>query len=163
MSNIPSTPLAEGVAALRAQVAAVPAPAWVPEAIHALILALLLRLFGRLEDMIALWQAGHPIPLPAPRAPRNTTGRQPPPPRPPSLRGAPRTPSRPYSVPPEPPAAAIAPPRPTRLAVATPNPWQSGDDAHPLFRAPRPARARSARLSTLSLFCHPSAPLRRAT
>ncbi len=63
----PLSPLAETVASLRVATLATPAHAWVPEAIHALILACLVRLFGRLEEMIRLWQAGLLPPPPAPR------------------------------------------------------------------------------------------------
>ena len=40
--------------------------AWFPAALHALIMACLVRLFGRLEQIFQLWQAGN-LPLPAPR------------------------------------------------------------------------------------------------
>ncbi len=52
------SPLADSVATLRAATLATPAHAWLPAAIHALILACLARIFGRLEEMIRLWQAG---------------------------------------------------------------------------------------------------------
>jgi len=71
------TPLAGQVAILRRDLQATPAPAWVPSAIHALILACLLRIFGKLEDLIALWAAGQlpAFPEPAARAavPRTRT------------------------------------------------------------------------------------------
>jgi hypothetical protein len=57
MSPHPS-PLAETVTAMRAALLATPAHDWVPQAIHALILACLARILGRLEEMIRLWQAG---------------------------------------------------------------------------------------------------------
>ncbi len=64
--------LAAGFAQLRASAAATPAPFWLPDRVHALILALLARIFGRLEDLITLWQAGLLPPPPAlrPRTPR---------------------------------------------------------------------------------------------
>jgi hypothetical protein len=52
------SPLADTVAALRVATLATPAHACVPQAIHALILACLARIFGRLEEMIRLWQSG---------------------------------------------------------------------------------------------------------
>lgn len=66
MSPHPS-PLADTVASLRAATMATPAHAWLPAAIHALVLACLARLFGRLEEMIRLWQAGL-LPPPAQRS-----------------------------------------------------------------------------------------------
>jgi hypothetical protein len=71
MSNPPTSPLAEKAAALRDSVLATPAPRWLPDAAYALILALLARIFARLEDMIALWAQGILAPPPArePRAP----------------------------------------------------------------------------------------------
>jgi hypothetical protein len=64
MPPIPST-LADEVARLGAATTSVPAPVWLPDAVHALILACLARLFGRLEEMIRLWQAGLLPPPPA--------------------------------------------------------------------------------------------------
>ncbi len=62
------SPLADSVASLRAATLATPAHAWLPAAIHALILACLARILGRLEEMIRLWQAGLlPPPVPRPR------------------------------------------------------------------------------------------------
>jgi hypothetical protein len=48
--------LADGVAGLRRATEADADRAWL--AVHALILGLLARLFGRLEEMVRLWQAG---------------------------------------------------------------------------------------------------------
>lgn len=64
--------LAQGLAQLRESTAAIPAPFWLPGAVHALILACLARIFGRLENLIALWQSGT---LPSPPVPRATTPR----------------------------------------------------------------------------------------
>lgn len=58
--------------------------AWIPTAIHTLIMAALARIFGRLEALLHLWQSGT-LPLPAPRpqqparqpAPRPTSVRTP--------------------------------------------------------------------------------------
>jgi hypothetical protein len=63
------SPLADSVATLRIATLATPAQAWLPAAIHALILACLARVLGRLEDMIRLWQAGL---LPPPRERQRT-------------------------------------------------------------------------------------------
>jgi hypothetical protein len=65
MSPHPS-PLADSVASLRVATLATQAHAWLPAAIHALILACLARILGRLEEMIRLWQAGL-LPLPMAR------------------------------------------------------------------------------------------------
>jgi len=68
----PSSPLADTVASLRVATLATQAHACVPAAIHALILACLARIFGRLEDMIRAWQAGLlPLPSQRPRSVRN--------------------------------------------------------------------------------------------
>ncbi len=62
------SPLADTVASLRIATLATPAHAWLPAAIHALILACLARILGRLEEMIRLWQAGLlPPPVQRPR------------------------------------------------------------------------------------------------
>ncbi len=70
---MPPSPLAESVASLRVAMLATPAHACVPTAIHALILACLARILGRLEDMIRAWQAGQlPPPTQRPRTARAT-------------------------------------------------------------------------------------------
>ena len=75
MSSHPS-PLADKVVHPRLATLATPAHAWVPQAIHALILACLARLFGRLEEMIRLWQAGLlPAPIQRPSTPRTPSAR----------------------------------------------------------------------------------------
>ncbi|MCC6719048.1 MAG: hypothetical protein IT555_14295 [Acetobacteraceae bacterium] len=71
----PHPPLADQAAALRAAAAVPCAPGWLPAPLHALIMACLLRLFGRLEQLILLWQDGRlpardiPTATPALRAP----------------------------------------------------------------------------------------------
>ena len=64
-------------ASLRRSVETDAAGAWLPEAIHALIVACLVRLLARLEDIIQLWSQGLLPPLPAstPRIPRPPTSR----------------------------------------------------------------------------------------
>jgi hypothetical protein len=89
MPPIPSN-LADEVARLGTATTSVPAPVWLPDAVHALIMACLARLFGRLEEMIRLWQAGLLPPPPAPR-PRQADLQ---PPRPATVQvSAPRTPA----------------------------------------------------------------------
>jgi hypothetical protein len=58
--------LVDQVASLRTALAAEAAPAWLPDALHALIIACLVRLFGRLEHMILAW---HDSKTPTPRHP----------------------------------------------------------------------------------------------
>jgi hypothetical protein len=58
----PPSPLADTVASLRVATLAIPAHACVPAAIHALILACLARILGRLEEMIRAWHAGQLAP-----------------------------------------------------------------------------------------------------
>ena len=53
--------LGDRIAGLREAARAQDRCAWIPPAIHAAIMAILARLFARLEDMIRLWQAG-PLP-----------------------------------------------------------------------------------------------------
>lgn len=60
-------PLADQVTILRRAALAIPAPALVPAAIHALILACLVRLLDRLAEMIRAWQEGQ-LPPPPRRA-----------------------------------------------------------------------------------------------
>ena len=60
--------LAHQVAGLRAAAEADAAPGWLPAALHALIMACLARLFGRLEQIIRLWQEGD-LALPPARNP----------------------------------------------------------------------------------------------
>ena len=45
--------------------------AWIPDAIHTLIMAALARIFGRLEQLLLLWQSGQ-LPLPQSANPRPT-------------------------------------------------------------------------------------------
>lgn len=66
--------LADQVARLRASATGTPAPIWLPDALHAAIMALLARIFGRLEAMIQLWQAGL-LPPPTPRTTTASTKR----------------------------------------------------------------------------------------
>jgi hypothetical protein len=54
--------LAEQAAGMREAAQASRAPRWLPDALHAMLMALLARLFTRLEDMIQLWQSGLLLP-----------------------------------------------------------------------------------------------------
>ena len=61
-----SPSLADRLGSLRATAGAESACGWVPAALHALIMACLARIFGRLEQVILLWQSGDlPLPLTA--------------------------------------------------------------------------------------------------
>ena len=62
------TPLANQLAGLRAAITSNDDRGWLPTALHAVIAAILARIFGRLEQLILLWQAGT-LPAPAPRQP----------------------------------------------------------------------------------------------
>jgi hypothetical protein len=66
--------LADQVARVRASALGTPAPIFLPDLLHAAIMALLARILGRLEDMIRLWQAGL-LPPPKPRTPRRQSPR----------------------------------------------------------------------------------------
>ncbi len=119
MPPIPST-LADEVARLGTATTSVPAPVWLPDAVHALIMACLARLFGRLEEMIRLWQAGLLPPPPAPRPANHQPHR-------PAHARAPRTPatSRQSCVPATPseflPAAHTGSPRRQNAPSAKPS------------------------------------------
>lgn len=65
MTYHPST-LAERVGTLRAGLESESVPFWMPAALHAMIIACLVRLFGRLEEIMRLWQAGALPALPGP-------------------------------------------------------------------------------------------------
>ena len=66
--------LAGQFAALRATTATTPKGAWIPAPVHALIMACLARIFGRLEQLMLLW---HACCLPAPPSPRTPKCRNP--------------------------------------------------------------------------------------
>lgn len=88
--------LAAGFARLRDSVSSDQAPAWLPETIHALILALLIRMLGRLEDLAALWQSGQ---LPPPRPHAASRRNRPATPRPARTGHHRRAPSRRHAAP----------------------------------------------------------------
>ena len=60
-------------ASLRAATKAEPGPAWLPAALHVLIIACLARLCDRLEHLLALWRAGLLPPTPALHTPSQTS------------------------------------------------------------------------------------------
>ena len=70
---IQSPPLADQFASLRADFAASPHRGWLPSALHALILACLAHIFGRLDQIFLLLQAGA-LPI---QAIRHTSPQQP--------------------------------------------------------------------------------------
>ncbi len=65
--SVHPTPLAQQVAHIRGAILTQEKCVWIPAVVHALIIACLARIFGRLEEMIRLWQSGQ---LPLPPAPR---------------------------------------------------------------------------------------------
>ncbi len=65
--SVSSTPLARQVATIRGAILTQEKCAWIPAGVHALIIACLARIFGRLEEMIRLWQSGQLPPPPASR------------------------------------------------------------------------------------------------
>ena len=65
-----SPSLADRLGSLRATAGAESACGWVPAALHALIMACLARIFGRLEQVILLWQSGE-LPLPSTGRPQD--------------------------------------------------------------------------------------------
>ena len=62
-----SPSLGDQIARLRGAAQAEESCAWLPDALHALIMACFARIFSRLERFIQLWQAGQLLP-PPPRA-----------------------------------------------------------------------------------------------
>lgn len=119
--------------------------AWIPDAIHALIMAALARLFTRLEQVFLLWQSGN-LPLPASRdAPQGTS------PRPSARRMSARRPrSRvradlnrvqiPGAAPVIPATSSSTPARPDALTPSAPRRVRSAHDpppeCHPSRRPP---------------------------
>ena len=138
------TPLSEAIASLRTATQADAA-----RGIHALILALLAKLFTRLEQMIQLWQSGQ-LPTPQPRV--NTTSKTihpaTTPPQEPTTRHAP---SRRHHAP----GAAVLrgspapshqnPPSSHRCPTthAPCPPPRAASIAHPVITSSRPPRARA--------------------
>ena len=61
-----SSPLADQLAGLRAATTSNDDRGWLPASLHALIMAILARIFGRLEHILLLWQSGN-LPAPLPR------------------------------------------------------------------------------------------------
>ena len=59
-------PLADQFARMRIAAAEQNTCAWVPDTLHALIMACLIRLFGHLEHLVQLWQSGQLPPLISP-------------------------------------------------------------------------------------------------
>ena len=69
-----SPSLSEQIARLRSAARVQESCAWLPAAVHALIMACLVRLFGRLERMLQLWQSDClPIREATPQAPLTAT------------------------------------------------------------------------------------------
>ena len=90
----PTTSLSDQLAGLCTTLTAGEAPCWMPDRVHALIIACLARIFARLENVLTLWQAGQLPPLPprpASTAPRTQNPRAPGPRRTTSHRTKPST------------------------------------------------------------------------
>ena len=78
--ELPAAPLSDQLTSLRTTLTAAEAPRWMPDRVHALIIACLARIFARLEHVLTLWQAGQLPPLPthpASTAPRSQNLRAP--------------------------------------------------------------------------------------
>lgn len=136
MSESTPPPLARqigGIAAdLRAQAQADSARTGLAAVLNALILALLARILGRLESMVALWQAGQ-LPAPIPRPARATTAR-------PAAR-----------IPPAPPWRWLAAFLPSAAAARPPSVRRGGT-------GPRPAANRAPRSPVTATAARPAAP-----
>ena len=75
------TPLAGQLAGLRAAITSNDDRGWLPASLHALIMAIFARIFGRLEQIMLLWQSDT---LPAIPPANATAARTPRPPAPPT-------------------------------------------------------------------------------
>ena len=86
------SPLGEQIAGLRIAASTDSKSAWLPEVLHTLIMACLVRFFTRLEQIFQLWQAGQ-LPTPHPRTSPHPAAPHPPCAQPASETRAPRTPA----------------------------------------------------------------------
>ena len=74
--ELPAAPLSDQLSSLRTTLTAASAPRWMPDRVHALIIACLARIFARLEQILLQWQSEQ-LPLPQPlQAPSHTAARQ---------------------------------------------------------------------------------------
>ena len=121
MKSVQPAPLADQFASLRAAVTAHPGRSWLPNALEAMIIACLARIFDQLAQLVRLWQAGALPPLPirttahriAHQAPMQPHGES----SPDSILSPPR------NRPPQPPTAACNP----HHATAFPAPNHASD------------------------------------
>ena len=136
--SIQPTPLGDQFTRINQALQAQEKCAWVPAAIHNLIMAILARIFGRLDQMLQLWQAGA-LPAPPIRAIPNGTQAGDPTHRqyPPAMR-APRHRPHPATRPAEHRRARIA----TARSIPAPDRTQG---AAPSSTIVPPARPRPAR------------------
>ena len=110
MSFEPSL-LANGLAGLRATTTSNDDRGWLPASLHALIMAIFARIFGRLEQLVLLWQAGTlPAAQPATATPART-------PRPPAQQSNPAIPRAPTRARPSPLDTPSPAPRPPTCAI----------------------------------------------
>ena len=63
MSVHPSLPLTDRLAGLRTAAQADAARSWLSNSLQTLIMSIFARIFGRLEQLLLLWQSGHLPPL----------------------------------------------------------------------------------------------------
>jgi len=77
MESVQPAPLADQFASLRAAVTAHPGRSWLPNALEAMIIACLARIFDQLEQLIRLWQTGALPPLPIRTTPHRITHQAP--------------------------------------------------------------------------------------
>ena len=142
--------LGDRIAHLRHTAQAEEKCAWIPAAIHALIIAALVRIFTRLEQVFALWQAGQ-LPRPPIRRTRATTSRPSTAPRaarPIHARRTPKLPRAPRIRP-----RATAPARAAPFAPPTRRPRQDRAPP-PAFRQKAPWRPSQncAQIVSISLY-----------
>jgi len=129
--------LSDHLGSLRASTAANVAPDWLPAALHALIMACLARLIGRLEQLVLLWR---PATLPPPDHRRTRHHKPPrhhrPTPRRHAQAGAPPTDNLPRHH-----ARAASPPCATAIRAPTPTASFAPPGAAKPSAHPQPARA----------------------
>ena len=141
--------LGEKIARLHGAVQAQEKRVWMPNAVHALIMACLTRIFARLEHVIQLWQAGLLPSLPIPATTHSNAVRAPHPPIPRPIRQRSKSRAR----------TAIAPARRSAETQNPPIDVISGDAAPdralipPAHPCPRPARAPPAVRSRVNRPC----------
>ena len=154
------------IAGLRSAVQAQERCAWIPSAVHDLIMAIVARIFGRLEHLIGLWQSGQlpapPVRRPPAARPRQAFSRQK------SARRSSQRRTRSTAAAAQNPPRPRQPSRPARihpLVMAPPRPPHRGARARPPVARKNPSRDTAFPRHFYSVFVikHPTQPCPAAT